>query len=259
LSICGWNWSIQLLKMDSAAQRIKCLVVDDEPLAREVLVRFIHREPSLLLTGECSNAVEALNLLRHQPVDLLFLDIQMPELLGTELIRILRNPPKVILTTAYPEFALEGYELDVVDYLLKPIQFERFLKAVHKVSLVIGQAPASAATAVAERPADLADGWLYFRTDRKMVKVMLEDILYIEGMKNYIKIITTGGLVITKHSMAAVEAMLPASGFLRTHRSYIVSRSKISAYTGEFVGVGKVEIPIGKLYKNGVMQILDPK
>lgn len=257
--------------MNNASQQIKCLVVDDEPLAREVLVRFINREPALFLTGECGNAVEALNLLRQQPVDLLFLDIQMPELLGTDLIRILRNPPKVILTTAYPEFALEGYELDVVDYLLKPIQFERFLKAVNKASLVIGlsAAPASGAAApstataaavvAAATAAERNDGWLYFRTDRKMVKVMLEDILYIEGMKNYIKINTTGGLVITKHSMTAIEAMLPASGFLRTHRSYIVSRSKISAYTGEFVGVGKVDIPIGKLYKNGVMQVLDPK
>lgn len=249
--------------MDKPVQHIKCMVVDDEPLAREVLVRFIGREPSLLLTGECGNAVEALTLLRQQAVDLLFLDIQMPELLGTDLIRILRNPPKVILTTAYPEFALEGYELDVVDYLLKPIQFERFLKAVHKASLVIGVPPASAPVAAAAASgmsaADRGEGWLYFRTDRKMVKVMLEDILYIEGMKNYIKIITTGGLVITKHSMTAIEAMLPASGFLRTHRSYIVSLSKISSYTGEAVGIGKVEVPIGKLYRNRVIQILEAK
>lgn len=243
--------------MDNTAQRIKCLVVDDEPLAREVLVRFIHREPSLQLIGECGNAVEALGLLRQQPTDLLFLDIQMPELLGTDLIRILRNPPKVILTTAYPEFALEGYELDVVDYLLKPIQFERFLKAVNKASLQIGRVTAPAlAPASTEGPAEGTEAFLYFRTDRKMVKVMLEDILYIEGMKNYIKIMTTHGLVITKHSMAAVEAMLPASAFLRTHRSYIVSQSKISSYTGEAVGIGKVELPIGKLYKDGVMKTL---
>jgi len=257
--------------MDNTLQPIRCVVVDDEPLAREVLVRFVGREPSLRLTGECGNAVEALSLLRQQPVDLLFLDIQMPELLGTDLIRILRNPPKIILTTAYPEFALEGYELDVVDYLLKPIQFERFLKAVHKASLLIGVGSVAAssaagsaaagfgtagAAAAAERAGDPAEGWLYFRTDRKMVKVMLEDILYIEGMKNYIKILTTHGLVITKHSMAAVEAMLPASGFLRTHRSYIVSQSKISSYTGDSVGIGKVEIPIGKLYKEGVIKAL---
>ena len=229
---------------------IKCLIVDDEPLARQVLGRFIGREPSLQLVAECGSAVEALHLLRQQPVDLLFLDIQMPELLGTELIRILRNPPKVILTTAYPEFALEGYELDVVDYLLKPIQFERFLKAVNKAVAVVAVTPAAPVEGRHE-------GWLYFRTDRKMVKVMLEDILFIEGMKNYIKIITTHGPVITKHSMAAVEAMLPASGFLRTHRSYIVSMAKIGSYTGEFVSIGKTEIPIGKLYKSAVLSALD--
>jgi DNA-binding LytR/AlgR family response regulator len=237
------------------------MVVDDEPLAREVLGRFIGREPSLQLVAECGNGLEALAVLRQRPVDLLFLDIQMPELLGTELIRILRNPPKVILTTAYPEFALEGYELDVVDYLLKPIQFERFLKAVHKAvagfALAGAVGTAGAAPMASSAPAERqSEGWLYFRTDRKMVKVMLDDILYIEGMKNYIKIITTRGLVITKYSMAAVEAMLPASGFLRTHRSYIVSLTKIGSYTGESIGIGNVEIPIGKLYKSGVIAAL---
>lgn len=252
--------------MDGAAPHIKCLVVDDEPLAREVLLRFIQREPSLQLMAECGSAVEALSMIRQQVPDLIFLDIQMPELLGTEMIRILRNPPKVILTTAYPEFALEGYELDVVDYLLKPIQFERFLKAVNKVSLQMRPGAGAAAmariagtvpTAISGGRMDGQESYLYFRTDRKMVKVMLGDVLYIEGMKNYIKIITLHGIVITKHSMAAMEAMLPASAFLRTHRSYIVSQSKISSFTGEFVGIGKVEIPIGKLYKNGVMQVLD--
>ena len=256
--------------MDKPAAHIKCLVVDDEPLAREVLLRFINREPSLKLIGECENGVQALPILRQQAVDLLFVDIQMPELLGTDLIRILCNPPKVILTTAYPEYALESYELDVVDYLLKPIQFDRFLKAVNKASLQIGSSaapnfppvaavhptpPTAAAHPSTLNTAD--DPYLYVRTDRKMVKVVLEDIVYIEGMKNYIKIFTTKGLIITKHSMAAIEAMLPEPAFLRTHRSYIVSQSKINSYTSELIGIGKVEIPIGKLYKNVVMQTLD--
>ncbi len=254
--------------MDKPVSRINCLVVDDEPLAREVLLRFINREPSLLLLAECENAVQALAILRQQPVDLLFVDIQMPELLGTDLIRILRNPPKVIFTTAYPEYAVESYELDVVDYLLKPIQFERFLKAVNKASLQI--APTASTSAISPAPPtdrndrphpsdrpDPTDSYLYFRTDRKMVKVILEDIVYIEGMKNYIKINTTKGVIITKHSMAAIEAMLPETTFLRAHRSYIVSQSKISSYTGEYIGIGKVEIPIGKLYKSSVMKTLD--
>src|SRR5579863_3106449 len=187
--------------MDRTVPPIKCLVVDDEPLAREVLLRYVSREPSLQLVAECENAVQALNILRQQSIDLLFVDIQMPELLGTELIRILRNPPKVILTTAFPEYALESYDLDVVDYLLKPIQFERFLKAVNKASLQIapiappalsaalplsGPPPGASAPAAPDRPQDRPDSYLYFRTDRKMVKVMLEDIVYIEGMKNYI-------------------------------------------------------------------------
>ena len=253
--------------MDNPAAKIRCLVIDDEPLAREVLLRFISREPSLELIGECENAVQGLNLLRQRPVDLLFVDIQMPELLGTELIRILRNPPKVILTTAFPEYAVESYELDVVDYLLKPIQFERFLKAVHKASQQIGlpaaATPATSATSAppappgSPQPSNHHDPYLYFRSDRKMIKVMLEDILYIEGMKNYVKIITAKGLIITKHSMTAIEAMLPESGFLRIHRSYIVSRSRITSYTSESVGIGKIDIPIGKLYKNGVMETLD--
>jgi two-component system LytT family response regulator len=241
--------------MDKSSPHIRCLVVDDEPLAREVLLRLIHREPSLELVAQCENAVQALPILRQQSVDLLFVDIQMPDLLGTDLIRILQNPPKVILTTAYPEYALESYDLDVIDYLLKPIQFERFLKAVNKASIQIGLStplPSPASPAITA-----ADPYLYVRTDRKMVKIILEDIVYIEGMKNYIKIFTTNGLVITKHSMAAIEAMLPESAFLRTHRSYIVSQSKINAYTGEYIGIGKVEIPIGKLYKTSVMQTLD--
>lgn len=240
--------------MDKPAHHITCMVVDDEPLAREVLLRFIAREPSLHLLAECGNAVQALSLIRQNTPDLVFLDIQMPELLGTDLIPILRNPPKVILTTAFPEYALQSYDLDVVDYLLKPIQFDRFLKAVNKASIQLGVStnPPTTAPVTPTRP----DAYLYFRTDRKMVRVILEDIIYVEGMKNYVKIITKTGTVITKHSMAAIEAMLPPSSFLRIHRSYIVSQSKISAFTGDSITIGKTELPIGKLFKNNVMQTL---
>jgi two-component system, LytTR family, response regulator len=252
--------------MDNFSQRIRCLVVDDEPLAREVIARFIARVPTLELVADCDNAIRAMTIIRQQPVDLLFVDILMPELLGTELIRILGNTPKVILTTAFPEYAVESYELDVVDYLLKPIQFERFLKAVNKASIQIGIAagpampapspPAGPTLPLAERPQGRTEPYLYFRTDRKMVKVMLDDIVYIEGMKNYIKIISSKGVIITKNSMAAIEAMLPESAFLRIHRSYIVSKSKIRSFTGELIAVGNAEIPIGKLYKQNVMKLL---
>lgn len=235
---------------------VKCIVVDDEPLAREVISRFIARVPSLQLTAECGNAIQAMAILQQQEVDLAFVDIQMPEILGTELIKILRHPPKIVLTTAFPEYALEGYDLDVIDYLLKPIQFERFLKAVNKAALQIGVTTPSFPTPPHKQEDKNDSSYLYFRTDRKMVKVMLDEIIYIEGMKNYIKIITATGTVITKNSMAAIEAMLPETGFIRTHRSYIVSRSKIRSYTGELIEIANTEIPIGKLFKNNVMKLL---
>jgi two-component system LytT family response regulator len=227
------------------------MVVDDEPLAREVLVRFIARVPTLTLVAECGNALQAMAVLQQREVDLLLLDIQMPELLGTDLLRILQRRPKVILTTAYAEYALEGYELDVVDYLLKPVQFERFLKAVNKISPAL-QEP--------ERPKETvspaAAGYLYFRTDRKMTKVMLDDILYIEGMKNYVRIVTKGQPLITKSSMSAVEAMLPEDSFVRIHRSYILSKAKVTSFTNETVMVGAAELPIGQLFRNEVMKRL---
>lgn len=242
--------------MNKPLKILKCIIADDEPLAREVISRFVQRIPSLKIVAECENAVQVMTSLQQEEIDLLFLDIQMPEITGTELLRILKKPPKVIITTAYPEFALEGYELDVVDYLLKPIQFERFLKAINKVfqqTLPVYKAPDQ----LSERSEGGENPYLYFRTDRKIVKVMLEDIIYIEGMKNYVKIVTRSGNVITKNSMAAVEAMLSNDSFIRVHRSYIVSISKIKSFTGELIGVGQVEIPIGKLFKNEVMKLLE--
>lgn len=241
--------------MDKPVKILRCVVVDDEPLAREVLSRFIARVPSLLLVAECENAVQAMSVVQQQEVDLAFVDIQMPEVSGTEFIKILRHPPKIVLTTAFPEYALESYELDAVDYLLKPIQFERFLKAINKVASQIG-VTTQPAPVVPDRQEERSDAYLYFRTDRKMVKVQLDEIFYVEGMKNYVKIFTLNGTVITKNSMAAIEAMLPEKAFVRTHRSYIVSRSKIRSYTGELIGIGNIEIPIGKLFKNSVMKLL---
>ena len=241
--------------MDKPVTILNCVIVDDEPLAREVIRRFIERVPTLKLVAECANAIQAMPVLQENDVHLLFVDIQMPEILGTEFIKILKNPPKVIITTAYPQYALEGYELDVVDYLLKPIQFERFLKAVNKVFQQKDSSLQSSHPSV-EKNESKQDSHLYFRVDRKMVKVMINDIVYIEGMKNYIKIVTEKGNIITKNSMAAVEAMLPEDKFIRVHRSYIVLKSKIRSFTNEMIGVGNIEIPIGKLFKNEVMKAL---
>ena len=238
---------------------IQCLIIDDEPPAREIIRRYIEQVPSLQLAGECGNAVQALMVLQQQPVDLLFLDIRMPQLNGTDFLKTLKNPPKVIFTTAYQEYALEGYELDVVDYLLKPIPFERFLKAVNKALQGNGFVRSIATPAVeTEQPHNEARNcsFVYFRADRKMVKVMLHDILYIESMKDYIKVVTTSGVVITKQSISSVEAMLPEKQFVRAHRSFIVSVSQIRSYTSELIEIDKTEIPIGKLYRNEVLKML---
>ncbi len=242
--------------MDKALNKLNCVIVDDEPLAREIIRRYAERVPSLHVMAECSNAIEAMTILQQESVQLLFVDIQMPELLGTELIRVLKDPPDIIITTAYQQYALEGYELDVTDYLVKPVQFERFLKAVNKVFRKKGIASQSSRQ-TEEKQEARQNPYLYFRTDRKMMKVMVNEIIYIEGMKNYIKIVTETGNIITKNSMAAAEAMLPENQFIRVHRSYIVRKAKISSFTNESIGIGKLEIPIGKLFKNAVRKALN--
>jgi Response regulator of the LytR/AlgR family len=232
-------------------QIIQCLIVDDEPPAREILRRYIEQVPTLRLEGECGNAIEAFTLLQQKQFDLVFLDIRMPQLNGNDLLKALKNPPKVIFTTAYPEYALEGFELDAIDYLLKPVTFERFLKSVQKAYHL-----AAVKTPEAIEPEIKSDPFFYFRVDRKMVKVMLHDINYIESMKDYVKIFTKNGIIITKQSITSVEAMLPEKYFVRTHRSYIVSLDKIKSFTNELIEVGNTEVPIGKLFRNGVMKVL---
>ncbi len=232
---------------------IRCLIVDDEPPAREIIRRYIESVPVLQLAGECANAIEAFAFLQQQPVDLMFLDIRMPQLNGNDFLKTLKAPPKVIFTTAYSEYALEGYELDVIDYLLKPIPFERFLKAVNKVCQLAPQR-----SEIAHLPEERkTESFVYFRADRKMVKVMLRDIVYIESMKDYVKVFTEGGTIITKQSISSVEEMLPEKEFVRVHRSYIVSLSRIKTFTNDLLEVDKTEIPIGKLYRNGLMKVLE--
>ena len=229
----------------------QCLIVDDEPLARDVIRRYIEQMPMLKLAGECANAMQVMSFLQQQHVDLIFLDINMPQLKGNELLKVIKPSSKVIYTTAFPEYALEGYELDIVDFLLKPIQFERFFKAVHKALQSNGQ---HTSTQLPLQPK--IEPFVYFRADRKMVKVLLQDILYIESMKDYIKVFTTSGVIITKQSITSVEAMLPQHQFARTHRSFIVSLAKISSFTHEVITVSKSEIPIGKLYRNNILKVL---
>ncbi len=224
--------------------------MDDEPPAREIIRRYIEQMPVLELSGECANAIQAFTFLQQQPVDLVFLDIRMPQLSGTDFLKALKNPPKVIFTTAYSEYALEGYELDAVDYLMKPITFERFLKSVNKACQL---AHFKTDSIIEEKK---TESFVYFRADRKMVKVMLQDILYIESMKDYVKVFTTNGMIITKQSISSVEAMLPEKDFIRTHRSFIVATRHIKSFTAELIELQNMEIPIGKLFRNEVMKTL---
>jgi DNA-binding LytR/AlgR family response regulator len=234
--------------------QIKCLIVDDEPPARAVIRRYVEDLPMLQLCGECGNALQALSVLQQQAIDLLFLDIRMPQLNGTDFLKTLKHPPKVIFTTAYSEYALEGYELDAVDYLMKPIRFERFVKAVNK-AYPLPKSGQSAGAIVT--PAMRPESFVYFRADRKMMKVLLDEIVYIESMKDYVKVVTDEKTIVTKQSISSVEAMLPENRFIRIHRSFIVSVDKIKSFTNDLVETGAAELPIGKLYRNSVLKVLE--
>lgn len=241
---------------------LRCLLIDDEPHALEIIESYIDLVDGLEIVGKCHNAVQAFSLLQSTPVDLLFLDIKMPKLTGTDFLRSLRNPPKVIFTTAYREYALDGFDLDVVDYLLKPIPFERFLRAVSKVMRLESQPVTSSS-----EPESLAvdkelvpserDAFLYFRADRKMVKIYTKDILYVESLKDYIKINTlTAKPLVVKQAISSVEAMLPGRDFLRIHRSFIVAVDKISAWSPSHIEVAGQELPIGRLHQKDVGKVL---
>jgi len=238
-------------------QKIRCLIIDDEPPAREILKQHIGGVEALELTGSCKNAVEAISFLKQHPVDLLFLDIEMPQLLGTNFLRTLKNPPKVIFTTAYRKYAVEGFELDAVDYILKPISLERFLKAVNKVLQINLHAVAEPLSSLKENGAEANNLFLYFRADRKMVKVFFHEILFIESLKDYIKIVTNAKTLVTKYVLYTLEEMLPKGEFLRIHKSFIVAVNKIDSYNAETIHISKHEIPIGKLYKIDVIRKLN--
>jgi DNA-binding LytR/AlgR family response regulator len=234
---------------------IKCLVIDDEPPAREILKQHIKQVEALELIGTCSNAVEAISFLKGHAVDLLFLDIQMPQLLGTNFLRTLKAPPKVIFTTAFRKYAVEGFELDAVDYLLKPISFERFLKAVNKILQT--DLLTEPLLAVKESRAVQQNSFLYFRVERKMVKVFLHEILFIEGLKDYIKIVTPTRTLVTKYVLSTLEEILPSDEFLRIHKSYIIAIQKIDWYNAENIEILKHQLPIGRLFKHEVSRLLN--
>lgn len=235
---------------------ISCLIVDDEPLARNLLKEYVRKVPYLELKGTCASALEALEVLRREPVDLLLLDIQMPDITGTTFIKTLQRKPLVVFTTAYSEYALESYELDVVDYLLKPITFERFLRAMDKVSQRL--APASgpqpaARPAISEPPSS----FIFVKDGTKMVKVLWEDILYIEGLKDYVTIHTRDQKVVTLQRLKTLEAQLPAGKFIRIHNSYIVALHAIDVIHKSDVQIGKTMLPVSDTYRKGFREFVE--
>ncbi len=234
--------------------QIKCIIVDDEPMARDVIRRYIERIPNLKLAGEFGNAIDATIFLQEHPADMIFLDIKMPQLTGTEFVRSIRNLPKIIFTTAHKEYAHEGFELDVTDYLLKPIRFDRFIRAVNK-AFPQKQQEAEGHGSIVNEELKSVTSFIYLRVDRKMIKVLLDDILYIESDKDYVKVFTEKGFIITRQTIASVEAMLSESQFIRIHRSYIVSLNKLKSFTAETVEIVNKELPIGKLYRNNFLKL----
>jgi DNA-binding LytR/AlgR family response regulator len=237
--------------------KIKCLIVDDEPLALDILESYVNRIECLELVGRCNNGIEAYNLLQKYPVDLLFLDIQMPKLTGIEFLKNISRPPMVIFTTAFREYAIESYELNAVDYLLKPIPFERFLKAVNKVVQASVHTTESALPTTASGNTDYQEAFIYLKADKKMVKVMLRDIMYLESLKDYIRVKTISKEIISLQKISFLEEKLPEDKFLRIHRSFIVAVDKIQAFSATHVElINSKEIPIGRNYKVEVMQAL---
>lgn len=233
----------------------RCLIVDDEPLAIEIIESYTNRLDYLEVVSTCSNAIQAFEILQKEKIDLLFLDIQMPKLTGIDFIKTLQNPPKVILTTAYRDYAIESYELNVVDYLLKPISFERFLIAIQKACTLENQS----GTTTENSSLNASDDYIYLKADKKMVKVPLDNILYIESLKDYIRVRTSEKDVISHQKISYLEEKLPEEHFLRVHRSYIVPIQKIESYCATSIEVPGHEIPIGRLYKNDVLDLLNSK
>jgi DNA-binding LytR/AlgR family response regulator len=231
------------------APKIKCLVVDDEELARTLLEAYVSRLPHLRLVGKCKDALQALETMQNEPVDLLFLDIQMPGLTGVEFLRTLPNKPVVVFTTAYPDYALEGYTLDVTDYLLKPFSFERFVQAVNKAAERLRLRSA----AISPEAEMAGKGYLLVKSEHKIHKLRFDDIHFIQGMAEYVAYHTPSGRILSLNSLKNLEEELPADRFIRIHKSYIVAIDKIETLEGNLVHIGKEKLPIGASYRDIVL------
>lgn len=225
------------------------LIVDDEPLAQDILITYINKFPELHLVATCSNAIEANEVLKSAKVDLLLLDIQMPEISGIDFLKTLSNPPMAILTTAFTDYAIDGYELNVVDYLLKPISFERFVKAIKKAEQLMQQASDS----LSDKNAD----YIFVKADKKLIKVLFDAIQYIEGLKDYVILHVDNKRIVTLQTMKSLEQKLPADIFMRIHRSYIINLRNIQMLEGNCVHINQKIIPVGKNYKETLLEVIN--
>jgi DNA-binding LytR/AlgR family response regulator len=232
--------------------RIKCLVTEDEPLARDILCKYIAELDYLELAGVCSDAMNTMHCLKTRPVDLLFLDIMMPRLNGIDMLRTLQHPPRVILTTAHAGYAIQAFELNAIDYLLKPVSFERFVLAVNRF---FNFRPAGDFPALVTAP-DPEDGFIYIKAEKKMVKVFLKDIIMIESLRDYVKVITKHQQIISYQKLSYLEEKLPEKKFLRIHRSYIIAVDQILSFNTTSVDIPSGSLPIGRSYKDMVMAML---
>ncbi|GAB4019843.1 LytR/AlgR family response regulator transcription factor [Spirosoma koreense] len=232
---------------------IRCIAVDDEALALEVIQNYIEKLPDFQLIRTCQSALSALQLLTQTPVDLMFLDINMPDLTGLQLLRSLKDPPLVILTTAYPQHALEGFELDVVDYLIKPIPFDRFVKAIQKAQNRL-QTAESVSDKGAETTFPDEPEFIFIKTEYKTVRIDVKDIIYLEGMKDYVQIHTSQARFMTLLPLSRLLEKLPARQFVRVHRSYIIALSRIDSIERNRIHLGQVLLPIGDLYRDELMK-----
>lgn len=229
---------------------LSCLIIEDEPLAAEITQSYIEQVSFLKLEHICSDAISAFEILQNKHIDVIFLDIHLPKLKGTDFLKSLRNHPKVIITSAYKQYALEGFELEITDYLLKPFSFPRFLKAVNRLQPLVESAPAVAG-ASAER------AHRFFNVNKKKFKIYLDEIIFVESLKDYVKIFTKDKSIVTKYQLGEMEEFLNDKNFLRIHRSFLVAKNKIDAVSSTEVEVAGKSIPIGRSYQDEVKKELE--
>ncbi len=237
------------------SNKIKCIIVDDEPVAREILENHLKKIDTFEIKANCKNAIEAFQIINSETIDLIILDINMPEISGLSFAKSINKKIKIIFTTAYREYAIDGFDLRAVDYLLKPISFERLLQAVNKYMDESIPVNNSTQNMIVEDKSD----FIFVRSDRKMIKINFADINYIESLSDYIKVHLSDKTVITRETITSIEAKLPKKDFIRTHRSFIVSISKIDSFTNEYLELNKNVIPISRSYKNNVIERLEGK